>query len=71
MPANTSEFLATVPLFAALEPAEVARFAEVTREKVFPKGAVILQENDTSACSFTNSGTSLFAKLVVRSINTQ
>lgn len=52
MPANTSEFLATVPLFASLEPAEVARFAEVTREKVFPKGAVILQENDPGDALF-------------------
>ena len=41
-----ANFLRTVPLFAKLDDAELARFAELTREKTYPKGSVILFEDD-------------------------
>src|SRR3954469_14365732 len=41
-----SNFLRTVPLFTKLEDAELQRFAELTREKTYPKGSVILFEDD-------------------------
>jgi CRP/FNR family cyclic AMP-dependent transcriptional regulator len=43
---TTAEFLATVPLFSGLEEIELQRFAELTREKFYPRGSVILFEND-------------------------
>ena len=43
---TTADFLATVPLFSSLDPEELARFAELTREKAYPKGSVILFEDD-------------------------
>jgi len=43
---TTAQFLATVPLFSGLTPEQVARFADVTREKTFPKGSVIVFEQD-------------------------
>jgi CRP-like cAMP-binding protein len=43
---QTADFLATVPLFSALDRIELQRFADVTREKFYPKGSVILFEND-------------------------
>lgn len=43
---NTADFLATVPLFRSLAPAEVAAFAGLAREKSYPKGSVILFEDD-------------------------
>ena len=43
---QTSDFLATVPLFSRLDEVELARFVEVTREKHYPKGSVILFEDD-------------------------
>jgi CRP/FNR family cyclic AMP-dependent transcriptional regulator len=43
---NTADFLATVPLFKSLDPAELAQFAELLREKAYPKGNVILFEDD-------------------------
>jgi CRP/FNR family cyclic AMP-dependent transcriptional regulator len=41
-----AEFLATVPLLRGLDRTELQKFAELTREKFFPKGSVILFEND-------------------------
>src|SRR5580765_4240786 len=41
-----SNFLRTVPLFTKLEDAELQRFAELTRERFYPRGSVILFEND-------------------------
>lgn len=38
--------LRRVPLFADLAEAELARFVEVTRERAYPKGSVILFEDD-------------------------
>jgi CRP-like cAMP-binding protein len=43
---STADFLATVPLFSGLDRTELQRFAELTREKFYPKGSVILFEND-------------------------
>ena len=43
---STVDFLASVPLLSGLDRAELQRFAEVTREKAYPRGSVILFEND-------------------------
>lgn len=43
---STADFLSTVPLFRSLAPAEVANFATMAREKSYPKGSVILFEDD-------------------------
>jgi CRP-like cAMP-binding protein len=43
---STADFLSTVPLFRSLAPAEVAAFSQLTREKSYPKGSVILFEDD-------------------------
>jgi CRP/FNR family cyclic AMP-dependent transcriptional regulator len=43
---STADFLATVPLFGGLDRGELQQFAELAREKTFPKGSVILFEND-------------------------
>jgi CRP/FNR family cyclic AMP-dependent transcriptional regulator len=41
-----SNFLRTIPLFSKLDDAELQRFAELTREKNYPKGSVIVFEDD-------------------------
>jgi CRP/FNR family transcriptional regulator, cyclic AMP receptor protein len=41
-----ADFLATVPLLGQIPAAELQRFAEVTRDKQYPKGSVILFEDD-------------------------
>jgi CRP/FNR family cyclic AMP-dependent transcriptional regulator len=46
MAATTADFLATVPLFRSLVPTEVTAFAQMAREKSYPKGSVILFEDD-------------------------
>lgn len=43
---HTADFLATVPLFKSLAPAEVQAFSQLVREKSYPKGSVILFEDD-------------------------
>jgi len=43
---NIADFLATVPLFRSLDPAELQHFADLVRDKSFPKGSVILFEHD-------------------------
>lgn len=43
---NTADFLLTVPLFKSLGAAEVANFAQLAREKSYPRGSVILFEDD-------------------------
>lgn len=43
---DTAAFLATVPLFRGLEAGEIARFAELARERSYPRGSVILFEED-------------------------
>jgi CRP/FNR family cyclic AMP-dependent transcriptional regulator len=42
---NTADFLSTVPLFKSIG-SEVANFALMAREKTYPKGSVILFEDD-------------------------
>ena len=49
---NTADFVATVPLFKSLDAGELARFAELVREKSYPKGSVILFEDDTGDSLF-------------------
>ena len=46
MTTSTVDFLATVPMFGGLDRGELQQFAELSREKTFPKGSVILFEND-------------------------
>jgi CRP-like cAMP-binding protein len=43
---TTADFLANVSLFSGLDRVELQRFAELTREKFYPRGSVILFEND-------------------------
>ena len=46
MPAATVDFLTTVPLFRSLTQSEVVAFSQLVREKSYPKGSVILFEDD-------------------------
>ncbi len=43
---STADFLLTVPLFKSLGVTEVANFAQLAREKSYPRGSVILFEDD-------------------------
>jgi len=43
---TTADFLGTVPLFSGLTRGELESFAELTRERSYPRGSVILFEND-------------------------
>jgi CRP-like cAMP-binding protein len=43
---QTSDFLATVPLFQGLDSMELQGLAELTRERTYPKGSVIVFEDD-------------------------
>jgi CRP-like cAMP-binding protein len=43
---QTVDFLATVPLLSQIDREELERLAELTREKQYPKGSVILFEDD-------------------------
>lgn len=43
---SATEVLKRIPLFTDLHEAELARFAEVTREREYPKNSVILFEDD-------------------------
>ena len=49
---NVAEFLGTVPLFTGVPLEELEQFALVTREKMYPKGSVILFENDPGDALF-------------------
>ncbi|MDQ6828045.1 MAG: Crp/Fnr family transcriptional regulator [Gemmatimonadota bacterium] len=44
--AQTADFLSTVSLLNALDRMELLRFAELTRERSYPRGSVILFEDD-------------------------
>ncbi len=46
MTTTTADFLGTVPLFNGLDHEELQRFADLTRERFYPKGSVILFEHD-------------------------
>ena len=43
---QTADFLASVPLFRGLDRDELARFGELVRERAYPKGSVILFQDD-------------------------
>jgi CRP/FNR family cyclic AMP-dependent transcriptional regulator len=43
---TTADFLGTVPLFSGLTREELESFAELARERSYPRGSVILFEND-------------------------
>jgi CRP-like cAMP-binding protein len=43
---DIADFLATVPLLSRIPPEELRRFGDVTRDKQYPKGSVILFEDD-------------------------
>lgn len=49
---STADFFATVPLFGGLDRAELQKFAELAREKSFPKGSVIVFQNDPGDSMF-------------------
>jgi CRP/FNR family transcriptional regulator, cyclic AMP receptor protein len=46
MTAQTADFLASVPMFSGLQRDELLKFAELTRERTYPKGSVILFQGD-------------------------
>jgi len=46
MTVQTTDFLATIPLFSGLQREELAKFGELTRERSYPKGSVILFQDD-------------------------
>jgi CRP/FNR family cyclic AMP-dependent transcriptional regulator len=46
MISQTADFLGTVPLFSGLQRDEIQRFADLTRERAYPKGSVILFQDD-------------------------
>ena len=46
MISQTADFLATIPLFSGLGRDEIQRFADLTRERSYPKGSVILFQDD-------------------------
>lgn len=48
----SASFLATVPLFRGLGPLELQRFTDATRERHYPRGSVILFENDPGEALF-------------------
>jgi CRP/FNR family cyclic AMP-dependent transcriptional regulator len=46
MTTQTADFLASVPMFSGLQRDELLKFAELTRERTYPKGSVILFQGD-------------------------
>jgi CRP/FNR family cyclic AMP-dependent transcriptional regulator len=46
MISQTADFLATIPLFNGLHRDELQKFADLTRERSYPKGSVILFQDD-------------------------
>lgn len=46
MISQTADFLATIPLFSGLQRDELQKFADLTRERAYPKGSVILFQDD-------------------------
>ncbi|HEX8725857.1 MAG TPA: Crp/Fnr family transcriptional regulator [Gemmatimonadaceae bacterium] len=56
MTQTAADFLATVPLFGGLEREELDRFAELMRAKTYPRGSVILFENDPGDSLFVVRG---------------
>ena len=56
MTTQTADFLATIPLFSGLPEEELERFAELTRERSYPKGSVILFQDDPGDSLFVLRG---------------
>lgn len=56
MTTTTADFLGTVPLFNGLDREELQRFADMTRERFYPKGSVILFEHDPGDSLFVVRG---------------
>ena len=52
MPLSPMEVLRKVPLFSGLSEADLAAFAELTRERSYPKGSVIVFEDDPGDALF-------------------
>ena len=52
MISQTADFLATIPLFSGLQRDELQRFADLTRERSYPKGSVILFQDDPGESLF-------------------
>ncbi|HUQ45739.1 MAG TPA: Crp/Fnr family transcriptional regulator [Gemmatimonadaceae bacterium] len=52
MISQTADFLATVPLFSGLQRDEIQKFADLTRERSYPKGSVILFQDDAGDSLF-------------------
>jgi CRP/FNR family transcriptional regulator, cyclic AMP receptor protein len=48
----TPDFLSTVPLFKSLDAADLDHFRQLVREKIYPKGSVILFEADPGDALF-------------------
>jgi CRP-like cAMP-binding protein len=46
MSTQNADFLATIPLFSGLQREELQKFAELTRERSYPRGSVILFQDD-------------------------
>ena len=46
MPLSPIEVLRKVPLFSGLSEADLSAFADLTRERSYPKGSVIVFEDD-------------------------
>jgi CRP-like cAMP-binding protein len=44
--AQTADFLASIPIFRGLDRDELAKFGELVRERSYPKGSVILFQDD-------------------------
>jgi CRP/FNR family cyclic AMP-dependent transcriptional regulator len=53
---SIAQFLGTIPLFRGLGPTELSQFADVTREKDYPRGSVILFEDDPGDSLFIVRG---------------
>jgi CRP-like cAMP-binding protein len=49
---RTVDFLATIPLLKGLDPDQIARFAELARERAYPRGTVIVFEDDPGDSMF-------------------
>ncbi len=49
---STADFLGTVQLFSGLDRVELQHFADLTREKFYPRGSVILFEDDPGDALF-------------------
>ena len=56
MPLSPMEVLRKVPLFSGLGESDLAAFADLTRERSYPKGSVIVFEDDPGDALFLVAG---------------